>query len=137
MERENLLYATMAEGFIEKNFLQKLHMGRQDAIRLFGGVNWKRLLAPVLPVERRLACGEVLDCFPRNHRRAGSPTPIRQRYPCCSRQRTMITPPPSGTGPCASCGSCKRYLPWSGRPSPLTPGWISPSAQRRNCPTAP
>ncbi len=63
MERENLLYATMAEGFIEKNFLQKLHMGRQDAIRLFGGVNWKRLLAPVLPVERRLACGEVLDCF--------------------------------------------------------------------------
>ena len=38
MERENLLYATMAEGFIEKNFLQKLHMGRQDAIRLFGGI---------------------------------------------------------------------------------------------------
>ena len=60
---ENMLYPRMNRAFEEDAFLRKLRMTRSDAARLFGAADWNRLLSPLLPVEARLSCAQVLAVF--------------------------------------------------------------------------
>lgn len=53
----------MAEAFQADTFLRKLRMTRSDAADLFAPVDWKGLLAPLLPLEERVSCTQALEIF--------------------------------------------------------------------------
>ncbi|MCI8398453.1 MAG: cytidyltransferase-related domain protein [Oscillibacter sp.] len=57
------LPSRMADAFSEEPFLRKLSRNRDDVFRLFNNVDWRRLLAPLLPIQSRLSCAEALAAF--------------------------------------------------------------------------
>ena len=57
------LWAEMAEAFEEADFLRKLGMSRSDTRRIFGNVDWRQFLAPMLPIRSRLTCTGILEIF--------------------------------------------------------------------------
>lgn len=63
MEHYDGLYARMTEAFQEETFLQKLSCPQADITRLFGGVDWRMQLEPLLPISRRIECGQALEVF--------------------------------------------------------------------------
>ena len=131
------LCLNLTRAFQEEAFLQKLARPRAEA--LFEDLDWPALLAPLAPIEERISCEKALEAFrPVLDGLAPEPgegwalcayrTAVSLLYP----RRTRTTPPPSGTGPCASFNSCGPSSTRSGRPCPLTSGWTSPSARKRN-----
>lgn len=63
MEYESALPQVMEEAFGEESFLRRLGHNRADMNRLFGGVDWRALLAPLLPITKRLSCAQALEVF--------------------------------------------------------------------------
>lgn len=57
------IYLDMAQAFQEEAFLRKLARPRADAEKLFGGLDWRRLLSPLLPIRKRLSCAWALETF--------------------------------------------------------------------------
>ncbi len=63
MEHDSALPLLMAESFGEDVFLRRLGHNRADMNRLFGGMDWRSLLAPLLPITERLSCAQALEVF--------------------------------------------------------------------------
>ena len=61
MESYDNLYTAMAGAFQEAAFLQKLARPRAEAF--FGGLDWPALLAPLLPIKKRISCEKALEAF--------------------------------------------------------------------------
>ena len=57
------LYLNMTRAFQEEDFLRKLACPQADAAALFGAVDWKRRLAPLLPIRERISCAGALEVF--------------------------------------------------------------------------
>ncbi|MBP3486368.1 MAG: cytidyltransferase-related domain protein, partial [Oscillospiraceae bacterium] len=62
MERSTL-HLQLAESFAEDAFLRRLSRNPADMSRLFGSVDWDRLVYPLLPMEHRLSCAQALIAF--------------------------------------------------------------------------
>ena len=63
MEHDSALPLLMAESFGEDVFLRRLGHNRADMNRLFGGMDWRSLLAPLLPITEHLSCAQALEVF--------------------------------------------------------------------------
>ena len=59
----NTLHLRLAESFAEEDFLRRLNRNRTDMARLFGNVDWERLVYPLLPIEQRISCVQALTVF--------------------------------------------------------------------------
>ena len=59
----NTLHLRLAESFAEEDFLRRLNRNRTDMTRLFGNVDWERLVYPLLPIEQRISCVQALTVF--------------------------------------------------------------------------
>lgn len=57
------LFLDLAGAFREEAFFRKLARPQADAARLFDGADWRTLAAPLLPIRRRIVCGEALEAF--------------------------------------------------------------------------
>ena len=60
---QSTLHLQLAESFGEDTFLRLLSRNRADMSRLFGNVDWQRLVYPLLPIEHRLSCAQILTHF--------------------------------------------------------------------------
>ncbi|MEY8387216.1 cytidyltransferase-related domain protein [Oscillospiraceae bacterium 38-13] len=61
MESYDSLYTVMADAFREEAFLRKLACPQADPLP--GGLDWRTLLAPLLPIRARLSCAQALEAF--------------------------------------------------------------------------
>lgn len=59
MEQFDSLRTAMADAFREEAFLRKLSRPREEAEALFARLDWPALLAPLLPIQQRIACGHA------------------------------------------------------------------------------
>ena len=57
------LWTEMAAAFEETDFLRKLGMTRSDVGRVFGSVDWRQVLTPLVPIRARLTCAAALETF--------------------------------------------------------------------------
>ncbi len=57
------LYLDMKSAFQEEAFLRKLASPKDGVAALFETVDWPALLAPLLPIQKRLSCKEALAAF--------------------------------------------------------------------------
>ena len=57
------LWTEMAEAFEKTDFLRKLGMSRSDVERVFGSVDWRQLLSPLIPIRSRITCAGALETF--------------------------------------------------------------------------
>ena len=57
------LWTEMAAAFEETGFLRKLGMSRSDVGRIFGNVDWRQVLSPLIPIRSRLSCAAALEVF--------------------------------------------------------------------------
>lgn len=52
--------AKLAQAFVQRSFLQKLHMPRSDAAKLIRIADWNTALTGILPLKQRLTCQQIL-----------------------------------------------------------------------------
>ena len=139
MEHDSALPLLMAESFGEDVFLRRLGHNRADMNRLFGGMDWRSLLAPLLPITERLSCAQALEVFlplldkialapPEGWLKYAYQTAVSILYP----QDDLNHAPPSGTPLSASCNSSGPSLTQNGTRFLSTLGWISHSARKKN-----